>query len=159
MRSGLLLLAMIPSLLASSETRSVTLEELGGLVTKGQKVKVLMKSGAHGEGTVQEITAAGLKVQVRKSDNRSELPPGLNTIGAELLASVTRCIQKGNKRTKLPLILVSTVGTLSLIAAGATEELKSTYVPLALAFTGGLGVGAYYAGRSLDRHCTTFVVR
>jgi len=48
MRNGLLFLALIPSLLASSETRSVTLEELGGVVTKGQKVKVLLKSGAYG---------------------------------------------------------------------------------------------------------------
>lgn len=158
-RSGLLSLGLIPSLLASSATRSVTVEELGGLVAKGEKVRVLLKSGAYGEGIVEEITAAALKVQVRRSDNRSELPPGLSTIGAERLAGVTRCIQKGNKRTNLPLILVSTLGTLSLIAAGATEELKPTYVPLALGFTVGLGAGGYYAGRRLDRHCTAFVVR
>ena len=68
-------------------------------------------------------------------------------------------IRKGNKRTKLPLILCTTVGTLAFVAAGATEELKSTYLPLAAAFTAGLGIGGYYLGKQLDQQIVTYVIK
>lgn len=60
-------------------------------------------------------------------------------------------VNQGNKRTWLPFILCATVGTTAFIAASATEELQSTYLPMAAALTIGLGFGGYYAGRALDR--------
>jgi len=51
------------------------------------------------------------------------------------------------------------IGTAALVAAGATEERKSTYLPLAGALTVGVGVGGYYAGRSMDYNEKTYRLR
>jgi len=51
------------------------------------------------------------------------------------------------------------IGTAALVAAGATEERKSTYLPLAGALTVGVGVGGYYAGSSMDYNEKTYRLR
>jgi hypothetical protein len=46
------------------------------------------------------------------------------------------------------------------VAAGATEEKKSTYLPLvAAALTVGLGFGGYYVGRTMDREEITYRIK
>jgi len=153
----LLLLARLPLLAQAS--RIISPGELTSLLQRGQQLKLVLKNGTYAEGRLQEVTEAGPRLRITRSADASGLPKGVQVVSFNGLNSITVSVKEGNKRTKLPLVLCLTVGTLSLVAAGATEERQSTYIPLAAAFTVGLGVGGYYLGRSMDRQEVTFILK
>jgi hypothetical protein len=155
----LLAALFFPALLVGAETQTVTPQELIALVQKGQKIKLVLKTGTYAEGRLQEVSPTNLTVNVRKTHDARDLAMGVQELAYDRVASVTVLIRKGGKRWKLPLILCGTLGTFSFIAAGGTEELQSTYVPAAAAFTATLGVGGYYLGKAMDDKWVTYVVK
>lgn len=145
--------------LAEGETLKIDAADLAARMEPGQKVTVVLRSGERGKGVVESLAEGNIRIRLSEAD-----PPGSLTIGSALFepsrfAGVTACSTRGNKRKKLPIILVSTIGTLAFIAAGATEEKKSTYLPAAAAFSVSVGVGSYFMGKRLDEECNTFVVK
>ena len=118
-----------------------------------------MKTGHSGSGKVLSVGETVLALKVKKSQDRTVLATGPQTLPYSQIASISVVIRKGNKRTMLPLILCSTLGTLALVAASATEELKSRYLPRAAAFTAGLGIGGYYVGKKIDQQIVTYVIK
>jgi hypothetical protein len=160
MRKGLVLaVLLVPTLLLAAETQTVSPQEIVSLLHGGKKIKVVLKTGAYAEGRLEELSPAALKVNVSKSHDLRELPTGMQELSLDRVASVSIRVGKGGKRWKLPLILCSTAGTLSLLAAGGSEELQSTYVPAAIAFTAGLGVAGYFAGKAIDERWVTYVLK
>jgi hypothetical protein len=155
----LLAALFFPALLVGAETQIVSPQELVALLQKGQKIKLVLKTGTYAEGRLEEVSSTNLTVNVRKTRDARDLAMGVQELPYDRVASVTVRIRKGGKRWKLPLILCSTLGTFSFIAAGGTEELQSTYVPAAAAFTATLGVGGYYIGKALDDKWVTYVVK
>ena len=137
----------------------VTPQQLAELVRPGQRFRLVMKSGHSGSGKVLSVGDTVIALKVKKSQDRTVLATGPQTLPYDRIASISVVTQKGNKRTMLPLILCSTLGTLALVAASGTEELKSTYVPRALGFTAGLAIGGYYLGKTLDQQIVTYVIK
>ena len=157
---SLLTLLLLITVGAMAEGIVVTPQQLAELTSPGQTFNLVMKTGHSGSGKVVSVGETELTLKVKKSQDRTVLGTGLQALLYSRIASISVVIRKGNKRTKLPLILCSTLGTLALVAAGATEERQSTYFPLAAAFTAGLGIGSYYLGKKLDQQIvTTYVIK
>ena len=143
---------------AVAEGIAVTPQQLAELMSPGQTFSLVMKTGHSGSGKVLSVGETVLGLEVKKSQDRTILATGPQTLPYSRIASISVVIRKGNKRTKLPLILCSTLGTLALVAALATEELKSTYVPWAAAFTAGLAIGGYFVGKKFAQQVVTYVI-
>jgi hypothetical protein len=148
-----------PALLVGAETQIVSPQELVTLVKKGQKIKLVLKTGTYAEGRLEVVSSTNLTVNVRKTHDARDLPMGVQELPYDRVASVTVRIRKGGKRWKLPLILCGTLGTASFVLAMQTEEFQSTYVPAAVGFTAALGVGGYFAGNAMDKQWVTYVVK
>jgi hypothetical protein len=103
-------------------------------------------------GTVIRVSPVSVVLATKR-------PTGERSIAYADIRSITVRRWRGNKRTWLPVALCSTIGTLSFVAAGATEERKGTYLPLAAGLTVAVGVGGYYVGRALDGEEATYAVR
>ena len=147
----LLTLLLLIAVGAMAEGMVVTPQQLAERTSPGQTFNLVMKTGHSASGKVVSVGQTELTLKVKKSQDRTVLAKGLQGIPYSRIASISVVIRKGNKRTKLPLILCATVGTLAFVAAGATEELKSKYLPRAPALTAGLGIGGYYLGKKLDQ--------
>jgi hypothetical protein len=132
------------------QAQSVEPEELQKLIKTGQKVKLVLRNGTYGEGKVHEVDQHMLDLEIKKTNDPKELATGRQQVRLERVASVTFTAYKGNTRIWLAAILPATIGTAALIAAEASEK-PSTYRPIAIPFTVGLGVGGYLGGRALDR--------
>ena len=143
---------------AMAEGIAVTPHQLAELMSPGQTFSLVLKTGHSGSGKVLSVGETVLALKVKKSQDRTILATGPQTLPYSRIASISVVIRKGNKRTKLPLILCSTLGTLALVAALSTEELKSTYVPRAAAFTAGLAIGGYFVGKKIDQQVVTYVI-
>jgi len=152
-------LLLLIAISAMADGIVVTPQELSELMSPGQKFNLVMKTGHSASGKVLSAGETVLALKVKKSQDRTVLATGPQTLPYSRIASISVVIRKGNKRTKLPLILCSTLGTLAFVAAGATEELKSTYLPRAAVFTAGLGIGSYYLGKRLDQQIVTYVIK
>jgi hypothetical protein len=157
----LLAALFFPALLMGAETQIVSPQELVTLVQKGQKIKLVLKTGTYAEGKLEEVSSTNLTVNVRKTHDARDLPRGVQELAYDRLASVTVLIRKGGKRWKLPLILCGTLGTASLVlgVGSAAEENKPEYIGAAVGFTAALGVGGYYAGKAMDDKWVTYVVK
>ncbi len=146
-RRFIIVLLLIPLIASGQEPRQIAPAEITSVLHEGDQVRIDTRSRKTLKGKAIKVTAEGVTVQTK--DQETYLP--LQDIES---FKVTR--NRGNKRTWLPVILCATAGTASLVAAGATEENKSTYLPIAAAFTVGLGVGGYYLGRLWDRQETSY---
>ena len=156
---SLLTLLLFIAVGAMAEGIVVTPQQLAELTSPGQRFKLVMKSGHSGSGKILSVGETVLALKVKKSQDRTVLATGPQTLSYSRIASISVVIRKGHKRTRFPLILCSTLGTLALVAALSTEELKSTYVPRAVAFTVGLGIGGYYVGKKSDQQIVTYVIK
>lgn len=140
-------LIAVPVMILAEQPRLVTADEATNILRGGVQVRI----GTHDKRTISgkpiQATADGVTVH---TGNR-ETPVAMKDIDWFRVST-----SRSNKRTWLPLILCATVGTVALVAAGATEEKKSTYLPLATGLTAGLGVGGYYAGRTIDYSEVTY---
>lgn len=134
----------------SHEPRLIDANETSTVLHEGVQVRIGTRGKRTVTGKTTRVTTDGVAVQV----NNQETQVPLKDID---WFRVT--LSQGSRRTWLPLILCATIGTTSFVAAGATEERKSTYLPIAAALTVGLGLGGYYAGRALDRHEITYKLK
>ena len=155
----LLTLLLLIAVGAMAEGMVVTPQQLAERTSPGQTFNLVMKTGHSASGKVVSVGQTELTLKVKKSQDRTVLAKGLQGTPYSRIASISVVIRKGNKRTKLPLILCATVGTLAFVAAGATEELKSKYLPRAAALTAGLGIGGYYLGKKLNQQIVTYVIK
>ena len=117
-----------------------------------------MKTGHSASGKVLSVGETVLALKVKKSQDRTVLATGRQTLPYSRIASISVVIRRGNKRTMLPLILCSTLGTVAFVLA-AGSELQSTYVPRAAGFTAGLAIGGYYVGKKIDQQIVTYVIK
>lgn len=134
----------------AEDSSLISPRELPSVLSAGDHVRIGTNAKKIVDGIVADVTVE--KISVRQDNQIAEIP----------LADIDWFrvrTSEGNKRTWLPLILCSVIGTTALVAAGATEERKSTYLPLAGALTVGVGVGGYYAGRSMDYNEKTYRLR
>ena len=157
-RSVLALLLLV-TVDAMAEGIVVTPQQLAELMSPGQTFSLVMKTGHSGSGKVLSAGKTVLALKVKKSQDRTVLATGPQTLPYSRIASISVVIRKGNKRTMLPLILCSTLGTVAFVAALSTEELKSTYVPRAAGFMAGLAIGGYYVGKTIDQQIVTYVIK
>jgi hypothetical protein len=140
------------SLAAAGQVRSVETPELSSLLPLDTQVEATLHDGKTWAGRVIKTSPDSLALAI-------ERPAGEKSIAYADIGSITIRRWRGNKRTWLPLTLCGTVGALSFVAAGATEERKGTHLPLAAGVTVALGIGGYYAGRALDREEITYAVK
>ena len=133
--------------------------ELPRVLQAGDRVSVVLTSGHAVRGKVLAVGGSDVALEVKASQTPDVLGLARQTIPYDRLARISVATLKGNKRTKLPVILCATLGTLAFVAAGATEELKSTYLPVAAGFTAGLAIGGYFLGKKLDEEVVTYVIR
>ena len=154
---------VIPLLLVPGEAMAerivVTPQELAKLTSPGQSVQLVMKTGHPVSGKIVSIDGTALTLKVTESPGRTVVAKGRQVLSYRQIESISVVHLKGNKRTKLPVILAASVGTLSFVAAGATEELKSKYLPLAAGLTVGVAVGGYFVGKKLDQRIVTYVIK
>ena len=156
---SLLTLLLLIAVGAVAEGMVVTPQQLAERTSPGQTFNLVMKTGHSASGKVVSVGQTELTLKVKKSQDHTVLAKGRQALPYSRIASISVVIRKGNKRTKLPLILCSTLGTLAFVAAGATEELQSKYFPRAAAFTAGLGIGGYYLGKQIDQQVVTYVIK
>mgnify|MGYP001058893736 CR=1 FL=1 len=149
LRSGAVLLLIALSL-AAEQPRLIAAGDIATVLHEGDQVRIGTRSKRTVIGRTTRVSLDGVAVQ---TDTQETHVPLEEIDWFKVTAS------QGNKRTWLPLILCATVGTAALVAAGATEERKSTYLPLAAALAVGIGVGGYYGGRALDREEVTYRVK
>ena len=143
-------LLLIPLVVMAEDPRLIAPDAVTAVLQEGEQVRIVTRGKQTLKGKTTRVTAEGVNLQT----NNQETHIPLKDIDR---FTITRI--RGKKRTRLPLILCATVGTTSFIAAGATEERKPTYLPLAAALTVGLGLGGYYAGRALDRQEITYILK
>jgi hypothetical protein len=142
-----------------AEDIAVSSAELPRLLEAGDRVSVVLTSGHAFRGKVLAVGGSDVALQVKASQTPDVFGLARQPIPYVRLARISVATLKGNKRTKLPVILCATLGTLAFVAAGATEELKSTYLPVAAGFTAGLAIGGYFLGKKLDEEVVTYVIR
>ena len=162
MASKILSLSTLLLLIASgamAEGVVVTPQQLAELMSPGQTFSLVMKTGHSASGKVLSAGETVLALKVKKSQDRTVLATGPQALPYSRIASISVVIRRGNKRTILPLILCSTLGTVAFVAALATEELKSKYVPRAAGFMAGLAIGGYYVGKTIDQQIVTYVIK
>lgn len=143
-------LLLFPLLIAAAEPQAIEPKDITTVLHEGAQVRI---------GTLAKRVVIGRATSVTTEN------VGVQTGTQETLVPVKEIdwfrvtVTEGNKRTWLPLILCATVGVASFVAAGATEERQSTYLPIAAAVTASLGIGGYYGGRALDRQEMTYRIR
>ncbi len=144
---------------AMAERIAVTPQELAKITSPGQTVHLVMKTGLPVSGKLVSIGGTELTLKVKASPDRTVVAKGRQVLPYSQIESISVVLLKGNKRTKLPVILAASIGTFSFVAAGATEELKSKYLPLAAGLTAGVAVGGYFVGKKLDQRIVTYVIK
>jgi hypothetical protein len=143
-------LLLIGQSLAAAQPRLIAASDIASVLHEGAQVRIGTRSKRTLAGTITRVALDGVPVQTDTQETRVPL---------EKIDWFRLTVTQGNKRTRLPLILCATVGAIALVAAASTEEQKSTYLPLAAAFTVGIGFGGYYAGRALDRKDITYKIK
>ncbi len=151
-RLGVMMCVLLTLAAGAEQTKSIEPKELATVLRAGGRAKIVLRSGAQISGTVETVFPEAVAI-------KTERPPAVQSISYAEIRTLKYRDWDGNKRTWLPVILSGTLGTLSFVAAGATEELKPSYLPLAAGFTAALAVGGYYGGRALDRREVTYAVR
>ena len=134
----------------AEQPRTVTADEAVNILRGGVHVRV---------GTYDKRTIAGNALQATSDGVTVQTGNRETQVAMKDIDWFRVSTSRSNKRTWLPLVLCATAGTAALVAAGATEEKKSTYLPLAAGLTAGLGVGGYYAGRAIDYSEVTYRIR
>lgn len=130
-----------PVMTLAGEPRRITASEAAAILGGGVEVRI----GTHGKRTISGKVLQAADGGVTVTTGKRETRVAMTDIDWFRVST-----SRGNKRTWLPLILCATAGTAALVAAGAAEEKKSTYLPLAAGVTAGLGVSGYYLGKSSD---------
>jgi hypothetical protein len=143
-------LLLIGQSLAAEQPRLIAASDIATVLHEGAQVRIGTRSKRTLAGTITRVALDGVAVQTDTQETRVPL---------EEIDWFRLTVTQGNKRTRLPLILCATVGAIALVAAASTEEQKSTYLPLAAAFTVGVGFGGYYAGKALDRKDITYKIK
>lgn len=143
-------LLLIGQSLAAEQPRLIAASDIATVLHEGTQVRIGTRSKRTLAGTITRVALDGVAVQTDTQETRVPL---------EEIDWFRLTVSQGNKRTWLPLILCATVGATAFVAAGATEERKSTYLPLAAALTVGVGFGGYYGGRALDREEITYRIK
>ena len=143
-------LLLIGQSLAAEQPRLIAASDIATVLHEGTQVRIGTRSKRTLAGTITRVGLDGVAVQTDTQEIRVPL---------EEIDWFRLTVRQGNKRTWLPLILCATVGATAFVAAGATEERKSTYLPLAAALTVGVGFGGYYGGRALDREEITYRIK
>jgi len=149
-RSSALLL-FFPLLIAAAEPRDIASKDIATVLHEGVQVRIGTLAKRVVIGKLTSVTADSVGVQTGAQETHVPVK--------EIDWFRVTAITESNKRTWLPLILCATVGTASFVAAGATEEKKSAYLPIAAGVTAALGIGGYYGGRALDRQEITYRIR
>ena len=139
-------------LAAAGQVRSVDHSTLPSLLQPGAQVKTFLQDGTTLVGSVIRTSPDSFALATKR-------PAAERSIAYADIRSISIKRRRGNKRTWLPVALCSTIGTLSFVAAGATEERKGAYLPLAAGVTVALGIGGYYVGQALDREEATYAVK
>jgi len=156
--TAFLLFSVVMSAEMQAQTKKIGATDLQRMIGQGDKVKVATRNGVHAAAVVEQIDNSNILLNVELTSNGAEVPRGIASLPLTSLAEVKVCRMTGRKRKILPIVLGSTLGTFSFIAAGATEEKSDRYFPMALGFTGGVITGGYFLGRALDRECITFQI-
>jgi len=142
--------------LVAEEILTLTPDQLVGLLKKGQKIRLVLTSGAYAEAKVVDATSLHLEIQVRRSDSLGDLPKGKQVLSPDRVATVRTSICTGSKRKALPPLLAGLLAP----SLPVTLKLKERWAfPAALATAGGAAVIGYYAGKASDCHPTTINVR
>ena len=134
----------------TAEVRLIAPGRISAVLQEGQQAQIVTRGKKVLKGKAIRVSAEGVIFQTNHQET---------LIPLEDIRRLTITHMRGNKRTRLPIILCSTIGTTSFIAAGGTEEQKSTYLPLTAALTVGIGLGSYYAGRAMDRQEIKYEVK
>ena len=151
------LLGVSQSLLWSGEPRQVQLKwsELGPRI-EDKKVALVLPGGTYIEGKVQAVQPDGLRLRVSKTSDRKAQPKGKCLIPRQSVSTL-----QVTEYRKLARLLV-TAGALAaaavIVAASYPEPFEGAmYVVVPAVTAGGMagvGVGAYYAGKRLDKRVT-----
>jgi hypothetical protein len=146
---------LLPRPLVADEILTLAPEQLVGLLDKGQKVRLVLKSGTHAEARVEDVKFPDLQVEVRRTDNPRDLPKGKHVVSLDRLATVSTRRCSGNKRKALPILLSGLLAP-SLL----TVKLKERWAfPAAIGTIAAAAVIGYYGGKASDCPPVTINVR
>jgi len=136
---------------------SLKWSELGPRIT-GKKVALVLPDGTSVQGKVRGVDPAGLRLDISKTSDKKAQPKGVHTIPRQsvFFLRVTEYRKIGR--------LVFTTGALAaagtFLALGARDS-GLTEGPLVIVLpavgaggTAGIGVGAYYFGKAVDKRVT-----
>ena len=159
--AALTLLCVVPVILNGADTVVVELPwtELGPRVT-GRKVALDLQ-GAQIEGKVRAVEPQGLRLRVTRTSDRDAQPKGERVVPREAVSVLYMTEYRGFGR------LLVTVGALGAAGGILAAKYPSLYEGTALivvpvvAAAGmiGIAIGAYYAGKRLDRRITEIRIR
>jgi len=136
---------------------SLKWSELGARIT-GRKVALVLPDGTSVQGKVRGVDPVGLLLDISKTSDKRVQPKGVHTIPRQSVSFLRLTEYRKTGR------LIFTAGALaaagSFLALGARDSglsegpLVVILPAVGAAGTAGIGVGAYYFGKAVDKRVT-----
>jgi hypothetical protein len=148
------LLGMSQSLVWGGEPRQLQLKwsELGPRV-EDRKVALVVPGGTYVEGKVQRVVPDGLWLRVSKSSDHKAQPKGSHLIPRPSVSMLQ--VTEYRKLARLLVTAGAVAAAAGIVAANHPDLYEGPTVVIVPAVTAagivGVGVGAYFAGKRLDK--------
>ena len=148
------LLGMSQSLVWGGEPRQLQLKwsELGPRV-EDRKVALVVPGGTYVEGKVQRVVPDGLWLRVSKSSDHKAQPKGSHLIPRPSVSMLQ--VTEYRKLARLLVTAGAVAAAAGIVAANHPDLYEGPLVVIVPAVTAagivGVGVGAYFAGKRLDK--------
>ena len=142
---------------AGQGQESLKWSELGPRIT-GKKVALVLPDGTNVQGKVRGVDPAGLRLDISKTSDKRLQPKGVHTIPRQSVSVLRVTEYRKMGRLLFTLGALATAGAFVAHGAsdsGLTEGPLVVIVPaVGAAGTAGIGVGAYYFGKAVDKRVT-----
>lgn len=136
---------------------SLKWSELGPRIA-GKKIALVLPDGTDVQGKARGVDPTGLWLDISKTSDKRVQPKGVHAIPRQSVKFLRVTEYRKIGRLLITLGTVATAGAFVALGArdsGLTEGPMVVAVPLAgAAGTAGLGVGAYYFGKAVDKRVT-----
>ena len=148
------LLAMSRSLLWACEPRQLQLKwsELGPRI-EDRKVALVLPRGTYIKGKVQAVQPDGLRLRVSKTSAHKAQPEGSHLIPRQSVSMLQ--VTEYRKLARLLVTAGAIAAAAGIVAANHPDLYEGPLVVIVPAVTAagivGVGVGAYFAGKRLDK--------
>lgn len=148
------------TLAGQTRQESLRWSELGPRITE-KKVALVLPDGTRVQGRVRSVDTAVLWLDVSKTSDKKTQPKGLHSIPRQSLSVLQVTEYRKTGRLLCTLGAVATAGALVLASRGSTAY-EGPLVAIIPAVEGvgtvGIGVGAYFVGKAVDKRVTVIRV-